>query len=293
MAANSGMLVAANVDLDAAVGVRYRTQNVANTTRDQTKLIALLGSIAESQGGKKVRWATRPLSGPNGKCAADLAEAIWDFQTHWKLRGVFKQIDGVVDPKMNTLKHLNALANGAPIPSTRYLQYPVPMVAQGQNPICWVSCMAMVASERRKVTVGVGDYIHGFDPSLGSIPNPYDGGYSDYANRLNRCGFTSLNIDSAEELEETMRERGPLILTHFCAGFPYNVTNVPAFKPGDKHAVVLTGIDIDLGVGLTLTNNPWGNKNVPLSIPSALAASQKIRAYGPGFAYYRASARAP
>jgi hypothetical protein len=50
--------------------------------------------------------------------------------------------------------------------------YDVPLATQAANPICWVTCMAMIASERRGYSVGVGEFTGGFDPSSASIPNP-------------------------------------------------------------------------------------------------------------------------
>jgi hypothetical protein len=102
----------AGVTLDGPVGLRWRTQNVKNYSRDQTKIIDLLKQIPASDGGKKEEWATAPLAGADGKCPKLLADAIWDFQKHWKSKGQFRSIDGVVDPAMNTLAKLNALTPG-------------------------------------------------------------------------------------------------------------------------------------------------------------------------------------
>jgi len=296
MAANSGLLVTANTDLSGAVGLRNRVQNVANSARDQAKLIRLLAAIPDSQGGKRDSWPTPPLAGADRQCARPLADAIWDFQVFWKKRGRFSVIDGVVDPGKSSLRRMNELVNGPPEPSARRVQYEVPLVSQGQNPICWVCCMAMVASERRHVSVGVGTYIRGFDPSLGSIPNPVPALppaliYPDYVARLDRCGFTSMHIDTAEALEETLRERGPLILSHACAGFPYNVGFVPPLPPGAAHAVVLTGVDLDSGAGFARMNNPWGYKNVPISVAAVLAAGRRMQSIAPAFAWYRPTAK--
>jgi hypothetical protein len=43
-------------------------------------------------------------------------DAIWDFQVFWKAKGVFRNIDAVVDPNKNTLKKLNELAPSGPDP---------------------------------------------------------------------------------------------------------------------------------------------------------------------------------
>ncbi|MDW6022830.1 hypothetical protein SAZ10_13785 [Mesorhizobium sp. BAC0120] len=112
------------VTLDGPVGLRWRKQNVTNNQRDQQKIIDLLWSIPTDKGGKKGLilsgiTVAPPLAGPNKFCPQVLADAIWDFQVFWKSSGIFQNIDGVVDPNMNTLKQLNLLASGgspAPIP---------------------------------------------------------------------------------------------------------------------------------------------------------------------------------
>jgi len=75
-------------------------------------VITLLSEIPLLYGGKKEAWPAPPLAGPYGFCPKILADAIWDFQSFWKRTGVFKNIDGVVDPGGNTLKQLNFLVSG-------------------------------------------------------------------------------------------------------------------------------------------------------------------------------------
>lgn len=104
------------VDLDGPVGLRARVGNVRNLASDQGKIIGLLASIPEWQGGKQSTWSVPPLAGASGQCPQLLANAIWDFQVYWRQRGVFHIIDGVVDPHGHTLRQLNALASGAPAP---------------------------------------------------------------------------------------------------------------------------------------------------------------------------------
>jgi hypothetical protein len=103
----------AGVTLDGPVGIRFRVQNVSNFSRDQAKIIELLKQIEPSDGGKKGVWSGALLVGADGTCPPFLADAIWDFQSHWKSKGVFRHIDGVVDPGMNTLKKLNELTPGS------------------------------------------------------------------------------------------------------------------------------------------------------------------------------------
>ena len=92
------------------VGVRNRTVQVANYVEDQLTVIGLLAEIPPSRGGKQGIWDVPPLAGGHGQCPRVLADAIWDFQEHWRKAGVFRFPDGVVDPAGNTLKQLNLLA---------------------------------------------------------------------------------------------------------------------------------------------------------------------------------------
>lgn len=90
---------------------KWRTGKApGNKTSDQQIVIRTLAKIPGSKGGKKEEWAGGlPAPGGDGLCLRPLADAIWDFQSHWKAAGVFKNIDGVVDPGGNTLRVLNTL----------------------------------------------------------------------------------------------------------------------------------------------------------------------------------------
>jgi hypothetical protein len=122
------------VSIDGPVGLRWRSQNVTNNARDQDKIIKLLAGIPEAQGGKKGAWVTPPLSGPDKECPKFVADAIWEFQSFWKAKGVFRIIDGVVDPGMNTIKQMNDL-NSAPLKT-------VPPEGQLDATACWAACYA-------------------------------------------------------------------------------------------------------------------------------------------------------
>ena len=93
------------------VGLRGRVTNVTNASDDQEKVIKLLSEIPFMYGGKQDDWAVPPLAGPHGVCPKFLADAIWDFQSWWQRAGLFKRIDGVVDPGGNTIKQMNILAS--------------------------------------------------------------------------------------------------------------------------------------------------------------------------------------
>ena len=92
------------------VGLRGRVSQVKNASADQQAVIDLLTAISVADGGKKEVWGAPPLAGPSGQCPRFLAEAIWEFQDFWRSKGVFRNIDGVVDPGGNTYKHMIGLA---------------------------------------------------------------------------------------------------------------------------------------------------------------------------------------
>jgi len=100
------------VAIDGPVGLRMRSQNVRNNSRDQEKVIGLLAKIPAAQGGKKDDWEVPPLAGPDGSCPKFLVDAIWNFQFFWRSKGVAHVVDGVVDPGMTSLRKLNELAAG-------------------------------------------------------------------------------------------------------------------------------------------------------------------------------------
>lgn len=100
-----------DVTLEGPVGLRFRTENVRNLERDQDKIIDLLRFIPAEDGGKREAWMTRPNAGPDNMCPRGLADAIWDFQSLWKFRGLFQVVDGVADPGRTTIAHLNRLVS--------------------------------------------------------------------------------------------------------------------------------------------------------------------------------------
>ncbi|MGH7023568.1 MAG: C39 family peptidase [Caulobacteraceae bacterium] len=155
--------------------------------------------------------------------------------------------------------------------------YEVPLVTQGANPICWVACMAMVASERRGYSVGV-DHFTGFDPSNASIADPDGGDWAVLYRLLGRAGFNYAALSpNQSEIENTLASVGPFILSHKCAGFPYGAGWV-APKTG-VHAVVITGYDSAINGGQCWMNNPWGNKDRAIlasAIVAAIVAWQPI-----------------
>lgn len=157
--------------------------------------------------------------------------------------------------------------------------YDVPLVTQAQNPICWVACMAMVASYHTRTSVGVGRYANGHDPSDSCIQNLYTGDFKVYRQALARFGFVSMfSHPCAESILDLLQNRGPLILSHFCAGFPYGPGRGAISDPHAAHAIVITGIDTDNRVGLCWMNNPWGDKDQPVPISAIVLAIMKMQA---------------
>lgn len=138
--------------------------------------------------------------------------------------------------------------------------------------------MAMVASERRGYSVGVGEFADGFDPSNSSIPNPASN-WDDFIRRLDRCGFSSAAINpTAAEIESVLQNCGPVILTHFCAGFPYGA-GWAAMTSG-VHAVVITGVDSSVNGGTCWMNNPWGNKDRAILTSAIVTALTQMQSSG-------------
>ena len=116
--------------LGGSVGKRNRKENVKNFALDQATVISTLQRIPKSDGGKKEEWQVTPLSGANGNCPDLLANAIWDFQLHWKNQGQFRNIDGVCDPGGRTFQLMSALADKRPLPAppARSRSVPAPRV---------------------------------------------------------------------------------------------------------------------------------------------------------------------
>jgi hypothetical protein len=127
----------ATVFIDAPVGLRWNQVNVTNYQEDQQRIIGLLSRIPASNGGKKEAWPAPILAGGDGQCSSDLLTAIWDFQKHWKQRGVFKNIDGVVDPNGHTLFRLNLLAGGGETPPGPTPEELKPVIRNDRVPGTW------------------------------------------------------------------------------------------------------------------------------------------------------------
>ncbi len=177
----------------------------------------------------------------------------------------------------------------APYLASSQTVYDVPLVEQFANPVCWVACMAMVESERRQMSIGIGKYV-GIDPSQGCIPNPATPATEPFFKTMERHGFESTRlILTPDSIEAALRAHGPLILTHYCAGFPYLV-HPPPTQTEACHSIVVNGMDPGLYGGACWINNPWGSKDLlmsPLTLIQAAIKYQAAPPYWPAFAYYR------
>jgi hypothetical protein len=163
------------------------------------------------------------------------------------------------------------------------IRYSVPMRRQEQNPICWIACVAMIRSFKGKISLGIGEFTGGFDPSNSSIPDPVNG-WDDFYRRLERFGFQSENPNmspNAVYIEAMLRQHGPWMLTHL-AGDVLPGT----FQPGATHAVVITGVDTN--TNQVWFNNPWGTvdevrtcSTILLAIGNMITGSIRPIAYMP------------
>ena len=154
--------------------------------------------------------------------------------------------------------------------------YDVPLVMQQSSPICWIACATMISSWKSGQTQGIGAMTGGYDPNSASIPNVSTTMIEE--GRLRRLGFTLERSESpSAEYIERLLNRGPFILLHFMAGFPYHFGRAFTIPPGATHAIVITGIDTAgfEGKGRCWFNNPWGTKNSSCYIEDVVTAMKK------------------
>jgi hypothetical protein len=163
------------------------------------------------------------------------------------------------------------------IPAGGRIRLSVPMRQQGQNPICWIACVAMISSYKGRTSVGIGSFTGGFDPGSSSIPNPTMS-WPDQYRRLSTFGFVSENpfpdrSPDAAYIADLLRSHGPWMLTHLASDL------LPGhFSPNDTHAVVITGIDTS--TGQVWYNNPWGNVNEVTTVNKILLAMENLLSRG-------------
>jgi len=144
------------------------------------------------------------------------------------------------------------------------ISFSVPMIEQGDNPICWIACVAMVTSFRTNTSVGIGNFTGGFDPSSSCIPDP-NGSWADFERRLDRFGFTATGANMSIDpsfLLDMLRRHGPFLIFVIVADFPFSgplCENMDG-SPTDTHALIVSGTDTDSQKVMIV--NPWGT-NVP------------------------------
>ncbi len=144
--------------------------------------------------------------------------------------------------------------------------YQVPMVEQGDNPICWVACAAMILSYKRSASVTIASLI-GTDPSFASVDDPARSWAETqtYLNSWSIACETQTSSPTSDYIEQRLESFGPLIFCHSSEGFPYD-SRFPAYAcsgllpPDASHAIVLTGINTDDNT--IAFKNPWGDVGI-------------------------------
>lgn len=155
-----------------------------------------------------------------------------------------------------------------------HVRYAVPMIAQGDNPICWIACVSMISSWKRHASIGIDAFTGGFDPSNACIPNPA-ASWNDFVQRLDAFGFSVTGGNQSLDggfIEQNLRRHGPLMITVTAVDFPFSGT--VCRNIGGTHALVLSGIDT--GQGKVYIVNPWGTNVPPVHIDVALSLLQDI-----------------
>ena len=148
--------------------------------------------------------------------------------------------------------------------------YKVPVVRQGQNPICWVACAAMVLSFKEKRSVTVGEINNGFDPSNSSMKNPA-ATWDAFYDILDGLGFVSTGPQMSPGvayIEDILSIYGPFILTH------YTKTLAPKSTDPGTHAVIITGVDTR--IRKCFYNNPWGKANIDVPAATIQGAMESL-----------------
>lgn len=159
-----------------------------------------------------------------------------------------------------------------------HISFQVPMIEQGDNPICWIACAAMITSFKTRTTHSISEFTGGFDPSSSCIPNPSSGWSDLYANLAN-FGFIPDGANTsigAGYIEDTLRRHGPFMIFVYAVDFPFAgplCTNV-----GGTHALVVTGVDTIPGK-VTIVN-PWGTNTPPADADVILGLMQAISDVG-------------
>jgi hypothetical protein len=156
-----------------------------------------------------------------------------------------------------------------------HVYFHVEMIPQGQNPICWIACVAMITSFKTKTTHPISEFTGGFDPSGACIPDPNTGWNDLYANLAN-FGFSvdgaSMSI-SPNYIENMLKRQGPFMIFVNVVDFPFYGPVCVSVGSG-THALVVNGIDTNTGNVMIV--NPWGTTTPPADLDVVVKAMQDI-----------------
>jgi len=156
-----------------------------------------------------------------------------------------------------------------------HVYFHVDMIEQGQNPICWIACVAMLTSFRTKATHPISEFTGGFDPSNSCIPDP-NKGWTDLYTNLDKFGFDVDGADmslGANYIEDTLRRHGPFMIFVDVVDFPFYGPVCVSVGSG-THALVVSGVDT--GAGKVMIVNPWGTRTPPADLDVIVKAMQNI-----------------
>lgn len=170
------------------------------------------------------------------------------------------------------------------------IQYDVEVIRQEDNPICWVANCAMVKGYGLQVSIGVGEFTDGFDPSNSCIANLAEN-WKECTDLMAGWGFNVLTVAEIcggkmleEDLAKVLELNGPAVLLHRCKGFPYGSQYGDSSSFSGAHAVVLTGADTD--AGKAYFNNPWGDKDQPADLKVLVKHINKDVELGKTFGFW-------
>jgi hypothetical protein len=153
------------------------------------------------------------------------------------------------------------------------ISFSVPLIPQGDSPICWLACVAMIKSFKTHRTRSVSEFASGFDPGSSCI----SGTKGSNDKQLAKLGFTvegAYMSIGASYIEGTLRRHGPFIMFFYMANFPFTGAECANMngKPDDAHAVVVTGVNTATGKVRIL--NPWGTDTPPADIDTIIELMQ-------------------
>jgi hypothetical protein len=168
--------------------------------------------------------------------------------------------------------------------TTTHIEYSVPIIPQGSNPICWIACAAMLTSWQTNATHSIAEFTGGFDPSNACLANP-----PGWDTTLQGWGFTTVGASSLEPnfIWDILVANGPFMFACTAANFPFSGIPICS-NVGGAHAMVVNGMDT--GSNTVLVLNPWGNVVAPVDAGTMLNLMQAYANGGQTCAAYFAGA---